>query len=435
MDAFEKHIKNIFEEHQAPVDVDELWQKVEPSLNKKTRRKWWPFLLLLGASLVTGVFLIVDHDQDLSAGTHAMVSKDTSYFGKKGQLIKTKPVDNLIFTKENIQSDVAMQTKPALTDVNSRVPSQKLKWFDSSISNTVDENDELAGSEQHSVFTGSDQNPGITAISTPKVDLSALVRPVILLNSFPQMPETAVKANFARVKLSLDLFAGMDHSKKFLAAKSLDDTWYAEKRKATELPLESYHIGAHLNATHTSGFFAGAGVVYYRTTELFESKDRVMVEKITDDIVEIITYADGSIEERSGSKIILEPKSWEKKKYNAYHYIDLPVYLGYAFPVRRSLLEIYSGLSFNLLFDQKGEIIGQKGLPVNLENPDDTIFKKLVPASGILGFNALFPVNEHWVVFVSPVVHVNLGSITGSGYPLEQKYLKSGLRLGSRLRF
>lgn len=436
MDAFDKHIRNIFENHEVPVDTEELWQKVEPSLNKKPGRKLWPVFLLVSLGILSGIYLIIDRAYVPATDSLALAGNDTSYFGKKGQLID--PVTEQTFTaSQNIGLPAEEQQSTASavqTSGKSQLTAQP-KWSESFISNTVDENDEVAGPEKTLVLTGSDQNPEFTAFSTPKVDLSPLVQPVILLFQPFSKPILAVKAKFPGFRFSVDLFGGADYSQKFLVARNLDDTWYKEKREATELPLESYHFGAHLNARHLSGWFAGSGMVYYRTTELFESKDRVLVEKVTDDIVEIITHADGSIEERSGSKIILEPKSWEKRKYNAYHFIEVPVFGGYSFPVGSTQMEIYSGISFNVFFDQQGEILSQAGLPVNLEDTGADVFRKRAALSGIFGINSLIPVNERWVIFVSPVVQGHLKSITTSQYPLEQRYLKAGVRLGTRLRF
>ncbi|HAQ38416.1 MAG TPA: hypothetical protein PLU49_09130 [Saprospiraceae bacterium] len=435
MDAFEKHIKNIFENHEAPLDIEELWQKVEPSLNKKPRRRLWPVFLLVSLSVLTGIFLMVDYKQDLTAKSQALVSKDTSFFGRKGQLIHPDSAKPVAYAKNSgATSDAPQNTKNTFKS-NSSNPVENIQRSYSSISNTVDENDEAAGSEKAVVIAVSDQNPEITFISTPKVDLSPLVQPVILLNHSFDAPALTPKGQLNPFKFSLDIFGGADYSKKFLIAKSLDDTWYREKRKATEMPLESYQFGGQFSVKHTSGWFAGTGLVYYRTTELFESKDRVLVEKITDDIVEIITHADGTIEEISGSKIILEPKSWEKRKYNAYHFLDVPVFLGYSFPVKRTLMEIYSGISVNIYFKQNGEILGHDGLPFSLDENPGSVFSKTVPVSGIFGINSLIPVNEKWVVFVSPVMHFNLKSITQTAYPLEQKYFKTGVRIGTRLRF
>ena len=183
MDAFDKHIKSLFDNHELPVDTQEMWQNVEPKLKKgKFPGRMLILLLLLISIPVTYIFL-TSPGQYPELTYLQQQSDKNSYFGRKGQLInsttkadtqqtekikhglKEKQNNNLRFSKNSILED----------------PNTQLLQVDHLI-RSVKENDEKAESKVNTFSSDRFENKLRIIYSTKKVATNTEIQPVISLS-------------------------------------------------------------------------------------------------------------------------------------------------------------------------------------------------------------------------------------------------------------
>lgn len=436
MDAFEKHIRSVFDNHEVPLNTQELWESVEPRLKKRRLPRGLFFFLLFGVGLTTVILLV---DKPSSKAEQQWASQESitnTVFGRKGQLVKnisTTDTQQTAQTENELPSVLPgnAQTKKN-TIINRPAKEQDHKIFFPN--DLVKDNDEVAESIVNIKDPVRPVRPGVL-ISTKKVATNTKIQPVISLYESQIMQPFSPSLKSSPFRFSFDIFGGLDLAQKSLKAKSYDYLWYRNERRSSEHILESFNFGVHINGTHRSGLQAGTGLVYQQINELFESNSSAEIRYFVEGVVEIVTNADGSSSQVTGQKLVINEKRWNKKKYNSYRYINVPVYVGYSFAVKNFQYEITSGLNFNISFSQEGEIIGKEGFPVSLSDTQNSIFRKYSSVDLNGGIKLLYPFSESFIVYAEPNFQYNLFSITEKEYPLEQRYFHGGIRIGTRILF
>jgi hypothetical protein len=450
MDALDKKFKSLLENHEVPVDTEELWRSVAPRLGKPRSYRNLFFLLFLLIGFPLGYLLFTlpgEPQQTLQSSPEAT---SNSFFGRKGQLVNIQPEadtpQNQSLVPPSFRSG---EWKKAQADGHkpkgNAASGKNFRDFGreglsvhpafQEIQKATKENDVKAESDISSLHDSegfTDVEPRIMP-TTKKVATNTGIQPVISL--FDQKvglnsPVFALKEPF---RWSVDLFGGPDYTRKLMESKAYDYRWYSRERYNTEKYLTSFNIGLQFNLEHSSGLFAGSGLVYHGIEEMFESTGKKDVMTFREGVVEIITHADGSSTEVTGQKLVIEQKSWSKRKYNRYGFLNVPVFFGWSHQAGPVRLAYSAGLDINMYFHQSGEILGQEGFPVSLSQAQNSIFRKRTAVNLNGGIKLLYPVSERLVFYLEPHVHYNLFSITTPEYPLEQRYLHTGLRLGTRI--
>lgn len=436
MDAFDKHIKSLIEDHEVPVDTQELWMSVEPRLGKQRsyRRLLFLLFLLIALPLTYLMLTLPGKQQEVAHSRSENVSN--TFFGRKGQLINQVPVADTQqtekltltehFSKANRRTSRSDQQKSrTLVQKDIKETEEALK-----------ENDVRAESNITTKYSSEsfEWSKPRTIHSTKKVATNTVIQPVISLYNQKTGLSNEAKAIYHPFSWSLDLFGGLDYSSKTLSAKNYDYRWYSQARFDTEKYIESFNFGFQVNMEHHSGWFLGSGLVYHQIDELFESNSMKEIRTYKEGVIQIVTNADGSSTEVNGQKLVIIRKSWSKRKYNSYFFLNLPVNLGWSHSAGVFHLAYSAGIDVNLQFSQSGEIIGKEGFPVSVSEPQNSIFRNLTSVNLNGGIKLLYPLSDRIIIFVEPNIHYNLYSITNPEYPLEQRYFHTGLRLGSRIK-
>jgi len=437
MDAFDKHMKSVFEDHEIEVDTDLLWQKVEPALKRKRFPFAILFLFVFGAMLI-GSFLYIDKTEGKETPGLASSSQvyNQSVFGRSGQLknnvsgTKQKMPEGENNTSRTVQSKTEVDQKIDNKKINK--PLNKQKIFPNDL---VKVNDKKAESIVNTIQLSDPVEEPRALYSTKKVATNTVIQPVIPLFYALTTIRTKPIVHNRNFKYSLDVFGGTGLLKKQLVAKSFDNKWYENDRHNTEHFLETFDVGAQFQMKHNSGFIAGTGINYRQIDELFQSESSAQIRLFKEGIVEIVTNADGSLTEITGQKLVINRISWNKKKYNNYSFISVPVYAGYSFSSDLMHFEITSGIDINLIFLKEGEIIGNEGFPVSVSESQNSIFRKNTSVNLIGGFKLLYPLTDRMTIYSEPNFYYNLYSITDADHPLEQRYIHAGIRFGTRFVF
>ena len=235
----------------------------------------------------------------------------------------------------------------------------------------------------------------------------------------------------------LDIYAGPDYTPMKFTPKSSADAHYAELRDRTESALESFSLGVQYNIRHRKGFFFGVGVNYSQIDEKFELKSLQSDTMFRNGVVRIDIDSVGGKHMQTGQKRIFEVTNWDKRTYNYYRFLSIPLTIGYGFGVGRFGIEPAVGLDINLFHIKKGEILLPSGLPAYITDghPKEVdVYRTWTGLSLTGAVKVLYPYTDRLDFFAEPYLRLPLRSMTVSSYSLDQKRDTYGLRLGVRVK-
>jgi hypothetical protein len=436
MDAFDKHIKSLIENHEVPVDTQELWMTVEPRLGKRRSYRRLLFLLLLLMALPLSYLMLTMPGKQQELVSSRSGNVNSTFFGRKGQLINQVPVADTQQTEKVQFTDHYAKAKKRAKGSDEHKSGSIVQKNNKEIQEALKENDVRAESNITTKYRSESFEllEPRSIHSTKKVATNTAIQPVISLFDHASKITATPKAINHAFRWSLDLFGGIDYTAKSLLAKNYDYRWYSQARFDTEKYIQSFNLGFQVNLEHQTGWHLGSGLVYHRIDELFESNSTKEFRTFKEGVVQIVTNADGSLTEVNGQKLVIVRKSWSKRKYNTYTFLNLPMNLGWSHSVGGFRLAYTAGIDVNLQFSQSGEIIGNEGFPVSVSEPQNSIFRNLTSVNLNGGIKLLYPLSDRIIIYAEPNIHYNLYSITDPEYPLEQRYFHSGLRIGSRIK-
>ncbi len=236
----------------------------------------------------------------------------------------------------------------------------------------------------------------------------------------------------------LDVYIGPDYTPIRFTPKTSSDARYADLRKRTESSLESFSIGVQYNIRHRSGFFIGVGLNYSQIDEKFELQSLQTDTAFRNGVVRIDIDSTGKEHMQTGQKRIFEVTKWDKRTYNYYRFLSIPIVLGYGFRVGSLGVEPAVGLDINLFHKKKGEILLPTGLPgyITDGHPKEVaVYNRWAGLSLTGSLKVLYPFRDRWDLFAEPYMRYPLRSLTIDTYSLDQKRNTYGLRFGARFKF
>lgn len=493
MGEFEKDIRDLFVDLEVEIDTNDLWKGIEKKLDKKRKKFpiWW-FLIPVVLLLLTGVFLIGKNNQQTvnkeslvvnnTKSTNTIVNTSTLSTKETTEIVNNtrKSADNnevepgknnnskLTSSTENRQTQyvqaqeaqyvqaqyVQAQNVQAQKEMSRRtkdsfkaktpIESQLIKvLLDSDLTNNnfennigLNQNSQIRNNSVAKALNDSDKLRKLLLINTIHRSINNLKykRGILRYNSKIKVNDIIAKTNTNHSwNKSIDFGIGMALATKSLVSKSLRYDYYKRNREKTESHLEAINSNIAFNVQHNSGFFISSGINYTQIDERFLSVDSVYLKSNKNGIVKEIVNADGSITEERGQVEVLEVKNWDKEIYNYYYFIDIPLSLGYSFNIKNTKIEFSSGISYNLAFMKKGQILGVEDYPVDIAK-EKNVFKTNSGMNFISNMKIVFPIKNH-LFYVEPNIKYNLKSITADNNPLEQKYFNYGIKLGTRFKF
>jgi len=466
MGEFEKDIRDLFADLEVKIDTNEIWPGIEKSLDKRDKKRpiWWIlapiFLILIGGIYVYNLKNTTTNnnsqtsiDYPKSKSSHKQSASNDSYNNKNS-------VDNLNInstnTQSNLNKDISLPQKTKIKNnqlinykkvrKNNPIKKEKIKYNfainniqtqNSSSNNANLSTSSNKASDQNSIVTNSSTNINKTILNigklTNSLKLISYKNKLNLKANFSKFKETHNSNQVPSWNKSIDFGIGFALVNKYLNAKSDKYLIYQEKRENTEKYLEAINSNVSININHKSGFFISTGIDYTQIDERFTNADSIDFEYKDDGIIKEELDANGQSTTLRGQKEFINHTKWDKEIYNYYYFIDIPVSLGYSLSINKTKIEISSGLSYNIAFMKKGQIIGLNRYPVDISE-EKGLFTSNSGLSFISDLKILFPIKNH-LFYIEPNIKYNLKSITHKDNPLEQKYLTYGIKIGSRFKF
>lgn len=449
MGEFEKDIRDMFTDLEIPIDTNELWPGIVKGLEKKDKKYpiWW-FLVPIVLLMIGGIYFIsTNATKDKIQNTVPIVqSSGSSEFNNPITKIDNLKDQNEIKTtnETNIKS---VKSAIALKENTNQNNKTNLKINNKTFSNNIHLPMELNNSILVNEDNKTEKIKTITIDkTTAKTNNTLIVNHIfskIYLIKYDR--DFSLKMNQIKVldkiplgekpiwDKSLDMGLGFAFVNKSLKLTDNNFNGYKEKRLETESYLESITSNIGLNLKHNSGFFISSGLNYTQIDERFSDIDSIDLYKQNEGDTKQIQESDGKITTLRGQKEIIEHKTWDKIIYNYYFFLDIPISLGYSFSINKIKFDISSGISYNLAFLKKGQIIGLEGYPVNIAE-DPNLYKKSTGLSFISNIKVLYPY-KNYLFYLEPNIKYNLNKVSLDKNPIEQRYFTYGIKLGSRFNF
>ncbi len=444
MGEFEKDIRDMFEDLELQIDTDALWAGIEKKLDKKDRRfpVWWiiaPVLLLAAIIIYSTIGLNTGIEK---TQTYNPAQQKNSKINNNGQ--QKNHQKGLKETNFNIpdKKDAKKQEQKKNIDTKqqdiattySNEKSQEIAISSLSSGNASKEDNTSGNNGKRPVIFEEKPFETIVISTIPdKFDLLNTSGSIIYKGKFADYFDRKPITKQDHWSNSMDFSLGFALVNKELMAKTGDFDNYLNKRIATENYLEAFSSNFDYNINHSSGFFISTGIHYTQIDERFQDVDSIDIHKENQGISKEVQNGDGTISYLRGQKEVVKHIVWDKIIYNYYSFVEIPVIVGYRFDINKLSVELNSGLSYNLLFLKRGQIIGTEGFPVDIAN-EKNIFKNRSGISFIAGMKVLFPIKKR-LFFFEPNIKYNLQDITTDEYPLKQRYFNYGLKLGYRYKF
>lgn len=453
MGEFEKDIRDMFTDLEIPIDTNELWPGIVKGLEKKDKKYpiWWFFVPIV-LLIVGGIYFINTNQTKDNTRTSEQFVKNQDNSEINNSVANITKTDD----QKEIKSNNEISIKSSESEIESAQNSKKIKKYNNisilknndktyrnnilnqqelNTSNLINEDKKVDFKISKSIINSENKtnNSFIVNHIKTRLYLTNFDRNFNLkMNSIKVFDKTP-KIKKSVWEKSIDVGVGFAFVNKNLKLTNEDYASYKTKRIETESYLEAITSNIGLNLKHKSGFFISSGLNYTQIDERFSDNDSIDIYKQNEGVTKQFQESDGKITTLRGQKEVIEHKTWDKIIYNYYFFLDIPLSVGYSFDINRIKFEVSTGVSYNLAFLKKGQIIGLEGYPVDITE-DANLFKKSSGISLISNMKVLFPYKKY-LFYLEPNIKYNLNKVSLNKNPLEQRYFTYGIQIGSRFNF
>lgn len=238
--------------------------------------------------------------------------------------------------------------------------------------------------------------------------------------------------------ISVDAYFAPEYASRQLVYKDPSMIGYAEQRNDDESYVFAYSAGFRANAHFKGGLALRTGLIYTDIVERLRYRDEnAQVTKVINVTLDTI-YQNGNIVYVWDTLSVTEYGNYNRIGYNRYRFYDIPLMLGYEIDRDRWVIQLNTGILFNVAASQRGDFLDPDHQLVNFDSNDDQAYRAFRTRVGSslmmsLGFNYALRPKLH--LLLEPQLRVWLQPMNIQAYPIDQKYVNLGLAMGIRNYF
>lgn len=236
----------------------------------------------------------------------------------------------------------------------------------------------------------------------------------------------------------VDVFGAPEYAFRRLSQNLPESGTYLNARDTVEKPWYALSAGARASVVFESGLALRTGLVYTQTNEkaVFDSLGiggKVVTIKET-----YTPRAGGGTDTNRTVITTFQRGIFRTTYYNRYRSIDIPLQLGFEFPLNDNWsFSVNGGANFNISSWRKADILN-----ANLKHEEmssglgetNTVFRKSFGVSLFGSVAAYRQISSNLQLVIEPSVRHYLQPMTRSDYALKQAYTNAGLIVGLRFR-
>ncbi len=235
--------------------------------------------------------------------------------------------------------------------------------------------------------------------------------------------------------LYVDIYGAPEYAFRRLSENLPENKNYLNARDTVEKPWYAFSAGARVSLVFGNGLAVRTGFVYAQTNEIAVFDSLGIGKKVVSE-----TYVP-----RTGGgqdtirKTEITSGIFRTTRYNRYRSIDIPLQLGFEFPLNDYWsFSINGGANFNISAWRKADILSDKGTRIDVSSgfgEPNPVFNNSLGISVFGSVAAYRQLTGNLQLVIEPSVRYYLQPITRSDYALKQAYTNGGLILGLRYRF
>lgn len=232
----------------------------------------------------------------------------------------------------------------------------------------------------------------------------------------------------------IDVYGAPEYAFRRLSENLPEKTKYLQARDTIESPWYAFSAGVRASLVFESGLALRTGVIYAQTNETAVFDSLGIGKKITTE-----TYVP-----RTGGgqdtirKTEITSGIFRTMLYNRYRSIDIPLQIGFEFPVNDYWsFSVNGGANFNISAWRKADILGENNARQDVSSgfgASNPVFRNSLGLSISGSVAAYRQLTGNLQLVIEPSVRHYLQPITRSDYALKQAYTNAGLIVGLRLR-
>jgi opacity protein-like surface antigen len=211
---------------------------------------------------------------------------------------------------------------------------------------------------------------------------------------------------------------------------------YLARKDSSQQLRTSFTAGVRISKALTENLLIKTGFQYSQVNEHFNYRTENERKQVTVITIHKIPQAPGDTLYVRDTSTYEQIGYLQKKTYNKYKSIDIPVLFSYEWGNDQWRLAANLGAIVNIHSWYNGEILDTSYQPVSLNNKSTTgdVYKSNIGIGLYAGFSIIKPVSEKMDLFAEPYFRYNLGDMTNKGQPFNQRLHTAGLSLGIRYR-
>ena len=232
----------------------------------------------------------------------------------------------------------------------------------------------------------------------------------------------------------VDIYGAPEYAFRRLSENLPENSNYLRARDSVEKPWYAFSAGARVSLVFANGLALRTGFVYAQMNEIAVFDSLGIGKKVVSE-----TYVP-----RTGGgqdtirKTEITSGIFRTTRYNRYRSIDIPLQLGFEFPLNDYWsFSINGGANFNISAWRKADILGDKGTRIDVSSgfgEPNPVFNNSLGISVFGSVAAYRQLTGNLQLVIEPSVKHYLQPITRSDYALKQAYTNGGLILGLRYR-
>ena len=226
-------------------------------------------------------------------------------------------------------------------------------------------------------------------------------------------------------------------AKKLAAIKHPEGDEYAQLRKSTETIESAFSAAVRLNYQWTDNISFQSGIHYYQVKERLDATiERIVERTFFDSTIAMFVGAGGGDHEQpnyEGDGMITIRRTYTDSVHaqNSYEFIDIPFMVGYHIGHGKLRLNVYSGITYNLVFKKKGKVLDEKG---KLMSIDENSFQQKSGISIYTSAGLSYAISPKIAILFEPSLRYGLNSLTSKESPVYQRYSTFGINSGLRFK-
>ena len=481
---FENNIKEKLSNHSSEIDIDNLWGNLESEVdainNQKKKRRGFVWFLFGGmVAIVFGLgFFYWNADRLENVNLDSSVSENQEIKATRltENEVEIKPVERGVINSESVSHDDLNlsgfnvgsvqetvhsivnksvpksgfesprvsginQTKESKSVISEAVPTDlnpktslleesntDEKLTDVEIVEPIETEESVAKKETQEVIKEAENSTPIVIekeeiISPEKVDAKEDLSP-------PNENKEDKKKLF---KFAFSAQASISFTDRKLEEKLDTFTQLRALRNVSERMLETSQLGLRITVEHTSGFDLTSGINYTQINERFRYNESVITQDSVPGIQFFVRNFQNELDTIFGNVPITKTTTFNKKYYNKYRLIEVPILLGWTKKFQKVRVGAQAGIFANISMKSVGHVLKSESEDFDVEV--DEIYKTNIGLSYYFGVSAGYIFRDNFELYASPFACIFSKSFTKDTYGLSQKYRLYGVNVGVRIGF